>query len=74
MDAALGRIIELLTSIATNTSNNAMLPAIVSILKSCLGVISNMNMNNTTDEEAMNDMNSELYSMMNKLDSLSKAI
>lgn len=71
---ALGRIIELLTSIATNTSNNAMLPAIVSILKSCLGVISNMNMNNTTDEEAMNDMNSELYSMMNKLDSLSKAI
>lgn len=70
----LGRIIELLTAIATNTSNNAMLPAIVSILKSCLGVISNMNMNNTTDEEAMNDMNSELYSMMNKLDSLSKAI
>ena len=64
----------MLTSIATNTSNNAMLPAIVSILKSCLGVISNMNMNNTTDEEAMNDMNSELYSMMNKLDSLSKAI
>lgn len=70
----LGRIIELLTAIATNTSNNAMLPAIVSILKSCLGVISNMNMNNTTDEEAMNDMNSELYSMMNKLDTLSKAI
>ena len=70
----LGRIIELLTTIATNTSNNAVLPAIVSILKSCLGVISNMNMNNTTDEEAMNDMNSELYSMMNKLDSLSKAI
>ena len=68
------RIIELLTTIAQNTTNNRVLPSVVSILKSCLQVISNMNLGNTDNEAQIADMNNELITMMSKLDSLSKAI
>ena len=68
------RIIELLTTIAQNTTNNRVLPGVVSILKSCLQVISNMNSGNTDNEAQITDMNNELVTMMSKLDSLSKAI
>lgn len=68
------RIIELLTTIAQNTTNNRVLPSVVSILKSCLQVISNMNIDNTDDEALIQDMNNELVTMMSRLDSLSKAI
>ena len=68
------RIIELLTTIAQNTTNNRVLPSVVSILKSCLQVISNMNSGNTDNEAQITDMNNELVTMMSKLDSLSKAI
>ena len=68
------RIIELLTTIAQNTTNNRVLPSVVSILKSCLQVISNMNSGNTDNEAQITDMNNELITMMSKLDSLSKAI
>ena len=68
------RIIELLTTIAQNTTNNKVLPSVVSILKSCLQVISNMNTGNTDNEAQIADMNNELITMMSKLDSLSKAI
>lgn len=73
-NSTIDRIIELLTTIAQNTTNNRVLPSVVSILKSCLQVISNMNINNTDNEELSQDMNNELVTMMGKLDALSKAI
>lgn len=69
------RIIELLTTIAQNTTNNKVLPGVLSILKSCLQVISTMNNSGTDVNDAqIASMNNELLTMMNKLDSLSKAV
>ena len=71
----MGKIAQLLATIAQNTSNNTLLAPILKVLQDTMAVMAIMNSSNTAaDSETKDKINIQLYNMMNKLDAISKAV
>jgi len=71
----MGKIAQLLATIAQNTSNNTLLAPILKVLQETMAVMATMNSSNTAaDSETKDKINIQLYNMMNKLDAISKAV
>ena len=74
----IGKIIELLTTIATNTANNAVLPELVALMQNYLQIASTLNSNTGSSsprsKDIKNDVNQQIDMMRAKLTRIAQTL